>query len=104
MGLREDAARAAEQNLELVTDAYRRGAVNIITLIDAQNQALLTRLAASNALYDFLIDYLAVERAAAAFGFRLSTEEREDFVRRLMRFAAEQRRADRAEIEAEEGT
>lgn len=100
--LREDAASAAAQNLELVTDSYSRGAVNIITLIDAQNQALVTRLAASNALYDFLIDYLAVERAAAAFGFRLSVEEREDFIRRLARFAAERRRADMADLE--EGT
>lgn len=101
--LREDAATAADRNLELVTDAYGRGAVNIITLIDAQNQALVTRLAASNALYDFLVDYLAVERAAAAFGFRLTIEEREDFIRRLTRFANERRRADMADV-AEEGT
>ncbi len=97
--LREDAATAAGQNLELVSDAYRRGAVNIITLIDAQNQTLLTRLAASNALYDFLIDFLSVERAAAAFGFRMSTDEREDFIRRLDHFAAETRRADQARLE-----
>ena len=101
--LREDAAIAAGRNLELVTDAYSRGAVNIITLIDAQNQALITRLAASNALYDFLIDYLAVERAAATFGFRLPLEEREDFIRRLTRFAAERRRAESAD-ESTEGT
>lgn len=103
--LREDAATAADLNLELVTDAYSRGAVNIITLIDAQNQALVTRLAASNALYDFLLDYLSVERAAAAFGFRLPTEEREDFIRRLVRFAAERRRADRdGDVADMEGT
>ena len=84
--LRGDAATAAGQNLELVTDAYRRGAVNIITLIDAQNQTLVTQLAASNALYDFLIDYLSVERAAAAFGFRMTVEDR-DLIRELAIFA-----------------
>ncbi|MEM9067043.1 MAG: TolC family protein [Myxococcota bacterium] len=92
--LRNDAAEAAEQNLSMVTDAYRRGTVNVITLIDAQNQALVTRLAAANAVYDFMVDFIGVERASGAFGFRMSADERNDFVQRLQRFAAEQQRAE----------
>ncbi|MEM7608775.1 MAG: TolC family protein [Myxococcota bacterium] len=87
--LRRDAATAAGENLDLVRDAYRRGTVTIITLIDAQNQALLSNLSANNAVYDFMIDFLSVERASAAFGFRMSEDERNDFVTRLERFAAE---------------
>ncbi|MEM9865662.1 MAG: hypothetical protein AAF938_28905, partial [Myxococcota bacterium] len=85
-----DAATAAGENLDLVRDAYRRGTVTIITLIDAQNQALLSNLSANNAVYDFMVDFLAVERASASFGFRMSEDERNDFVTRLERFAAEQ--------------
>ena len=37
--LSRDAAEAARRNLELVTDSYRQGVINIITLLDAQNRA-----------------------------------------------------------------
>lgn len=87
--LRREAASAAEQNLELVTDAYRQGTVNVITLIDAQNQALQANLAAANAVYDFLIDYVAVERAAGEFGFTVPPQQRQAFVERLRRFQME---------------
>lgn len=89
--LRADAQRAAAANLELVSDAYRRGAANVVTLIDAQNQARLTALSASNAVYDFLADYIRVERAAGRFGFRLEASEREEFVQRLTQMAAARR-------------
>ena len=62
--LSREAADAAAENLELVTESYRRGAVDIIRLIDAQNQAVTSDLAATNARYDFLINALRVERAA----------------------------------------
>ena len=87
--LRREAAEAAESNLEMVVDAYRRGSVDIIRLIDGQNQALVTRLAAANALYDFLLDFVEVERAGGRFGFRHSNSELEDFVARLASFARE---------------
>lgn len=88
--LRRDAANAAEQNLALVTDAYRQGTVNVVTLIDAQNQALSANLAAANALYDFLVDFIEVERAAGNFGFQNTKDERTAFVARLHAFALEQ--------------
>jgi outer membrane protein len=91
MRLRQDAANAANQNLDLVVDAYQRGATTIITLIDAQSQALLTQLSAANAIYDFLVDFVRVERAMGQFGFRLRESERVDFRQRLTAYAAEQR-------------
>lgn len=93
MRLRQDAANAANQNLELVVDAYQRGATTIITLIDAQSQALLTQLSAANAIYDFLVDFVRVERSTGQFGFRRTEAERADFRQRLTAYAAEQRQS-----------
>ncbi len=65
--LTEEAASAAGKNLELVSDAYARGAVSIIDLLDAQNVAVNAELQATNAVYDFLIDLMEAERANAHF-------------------------------------
>lgn len=64
IALAGEAAAAAGKNLELVTDAYARGAVSIIDLLDAQNAALNAEELATNSTYDFLVDLLEVERAA----------------------------------------
>jgi outer membrane protein TolC len=90
--LTSDAAEASARNLELVTDLYQRGAADIIQLVDAQNQALGAAVAAANALYDFLIDALRVQRAAGSFSLEGTQEERDDFVRRIDAFAAEKKR------------
>jgi outer membrane protein len=91
--LSRDAAEASARNLELVTDLYQRGAADIIQLVDAQNQALGAALAAANALYDFLINALRVQRAAGAFSLEGTQEERDDFIQRLDAFTAQQPRA-----------
>ena len=94
IALTSDAAEASARNLELVTDLYQRGAADIIQLVDAQNQALNAALAAANALYDFLIDGLRVQRASGAFSLEGTQEERDDFIQRLDAFAQERRRAE----------
>lgn len=93
MRLAEDASTAATSNLELVTDAYRQGATDIIRLLDAQNQALVSQLSAANAVYDFLIDYMQLERAVGRFGFQLDESGRDELHRRMSLFERE-RRAD----------
>ncbi|MFN3201219.1 MAG: TolC family protein [Bradymonadia bacterium] len=65
--LARDAAKAARQNFDLVTDAYGRGAANVIQLVDAQNAALVADQGAANAIFDFLLDYLTAERAVGSF-------------------------------------
>ncbi len=95
IALSQDAAEASARNLELVTDLYQRGAADIIQLVDAQNQALGAALAAANALYDFLIDALRVQRASGAFSLEGSEEVRDDFIKRLDAFAAVQKRESR---------
>jgi outer membrane protein TolC len=90
--LTSDAAEASARNLELVTDLYQRGAADIIQLVDAQNQALGAALAAANALYDFLIDALRVQRAAGSFSLEGTQEDRDDFIKRIDAFAAAKKR------------
>lgn len=90
--LRKDAAAAAAANFELVADAYLEGAVDVITVVDAQNRALQTELAAANAVYDFVADVIEVERAAGRFGFRRPDSERDRFVQRVEAHVAGERK------------
>ena len=87
--LSRKAAAAAGRNLELVTDAYARGAVSIIDLLDAQNAALLAELGAANAVYDFLIVLMEVERSAGRFDFFMTDADREAWLERLRRYLQE---------------
>ncbi len=89
VGLAEESAAAARANLELVADAYARGAVPIIDLLDAQNAALVADQLAVNAVYDFLSDLMEVERAANRFDFFLDSAEIEAWFDRLDRYFAE---------------
>ncbi|MFC1682691.1 TolC family protein [Candidatus Zixiibacteriota bacterium] len=77
------AAEAAGKSLNVVEDAYSRGVVSIVDLLDAQNAALVTDLAAANAVYDFLINLMAFERAAGEFAFFMSKENQESLIQRV---------------------
>lgn len=81
--LSRDAAEAAQKNLDLVTQAYSRGAVSIIELIDAQNAALVADEVAASSVYDFLVDLMAVHRALGSFFILLDDERREEFLQIL---------------------
>lgn len=78
-----EAAVAAERSRELVTDAYARGAVSILDLLDAQNAALVTREVAANAVYDFLIDLMQAQRAIGQFDFFRTPDDLADFEQRM---------------------
>jgi len=67
ISLTREAEEAARKNLDLVTDSYIHGIKNIIDLLDAQNQYLNARLEAANAVYNFLIDFMGVQRAMGEF-------------------------------------
>jgi outer membrane protein TolC len=83
-----ESAEAAGKNLELVEDAYARGAASLLDLLDAQTAALNAEEQAANALYDFLDDWLETHRAAAIFGLVLDVEEQQAFVLRLEEYFA----------------
>ena len=73
--LTRQAAEAARKNFDLVTDSYVQGIKSIVDLLDAQNQSLNADLNAANAVYDFLIDYMGVERSLGEFVIFLPEEQ-----------------------------
>jgi len=84
--LTREAAAAAQKNLKLVTDSYTRGIKSIIDLVDAQNLALVTDQRAANAVYDFLIDLMSVQRAVGKFELFLSTEDQQASLQKMKAF------------------
>ncbi len=81
-------AEAAGRNLELVNDSYAAGVVDILRLLDAQNFALEADLAAANAIYDYLLDLMAMQRAVGRFDYYRSPQERQEFLNQLGAFFA----------------
>ncbi|MCG8458783.1 MAG: TolC family protein [Holophagales bacterium] len=82
--LAREGAEAARKNLDLVADAYAEGAVGILELLDAQSAALQAEGAASNAVYDFLIDFMNVSRSVGRFDLLLDAEERREILAELL--------------------
>ena len=83
IALTRDAAEASNRNYELVSDAYTRGTASITTVIDAQTAAENSSESAANAIHDFLLDLMRVERAMGEFGALQSPEQRQAFLERL---------------------
>ncbi len=75
--LAASAAEASRKNFELVTDAYARGTVTIIDLLDAQDSSLTASAAAAESLYNFLVTVMSVQRAIGGYDYLLTPEERE---------------------------
>ncbi len=70
----------AAEALELTRASYAEGAVNIVQLLDAQNNYLNAQLARTNAVYNFLINALQLERFMGYY-FLLNTKEKNDAFR-----------------------
>ena len=79
---------AARRTLAIVTESYSRGVVSILSLLDAQNSALRADQVGVNAFYDFLIDYISLERAIGEFDVLMAPAEREDLLQRLNKHMA----------------
>jgi outer membrane protein TolC len=85
------AAEAARNNLDLVADTYTQGRVSLVDLIDAQTNALNADLGAADAVNDYLLDLMRVERAMGQFMFFVSAEDREVWIQELEQFASQRR-------------
>ena len=70
------AAEASRKNFELVSDAYARGAVTVIELLDAQDASTAADAEAAESLYSFLITIMAVQRAVGGYDFLLADDDR----------------------------
>ena len=86
IGLSEQASSAASRSLALVSDAYARGAVAILDLLDAQRNALNAEQLVANSLYDFLTDLMEVQRAANRSDFFMTVQQRDLWFERLERY------------------
>ena len=87
--LSREAADAARKNFSIAQDSYQQGIINVITLIDAQNNFLQTELSAINAVFQFIMDFLTLERAVGRYYFLSTTEEKLDFYYRYLQFFRE---------------
>jgi len=74
--LTREASEASRKNFDLVSDAYARGTVSYIELLDAQETSFQASAASSDSLYSFLITIMAVQRAVGRFDFLLSPSEK----------------------------
>lgn len=77
--LSERGAVAAKKNLELVADSYRSGNTGIVDLLDAQTQSVQADLSANNAVHDFLIDVMNMQRAIGQFEFLMTPQDRIEY-------------------------
>jgi outer membrane protein TolC len=82
ISLTRDGADSANRNLDLITDSYTQGIKSIIELLDAQNQALTADQAAANAVYNFLIDLMGVQRSMGFFVTFQPEAERNEWIGR----------------------
>jgi len=60
----------------LVSDAYARGVVNVIELLDAQETSLAASAASAESLYFFLTEIMALQRAVGGYDYLLPPAER----------------------------
>jgi outer membrane protein TolC/ABC-type uncharacterized transport system substrate-binding protein len=88
--LSRQAADAAESNFVVVRDAYSRGTISILDLLDAQNAALVADLRAATAIYDFIHALMEVERASGHFDFFQTPEDQAAWFERVDRYFSEQ--------------
>ncbi|GAB4280844.1 MAG: TolC family protein [Candidatus Rifleibacteriota bacterium] len=86
IGLSNTRTEYAAKTLELVQNAYSRGAVNILDLIDAQNALLVSKEASANAMFNFFSDFVRVCRAVGSYDFILKEDSHEEWRRRLKEY------------------
>ncbi len=81
--LSKTGAIAAKRNMEIIQAEYAEGRNSIADLIDAQNANITAQQGEITAKYQFVLDFLTLERAIGRFHFLTQEEERADFVNRL---------------------
>lgn len=88
--LNQEAADAAQKNLDLTTDAYARGALSIVELLDAQNATFTAKQNAANSVYAFLSDLMEVQRALGQIDYFTQDHDKEAWYQKLDAYFMEQ--------------
>lgn len=76
----------AKESLELTQTSYSNGAVNVVQLLDAQNNYLNAQLSRTNAVYNYLINALQLERNLGYYFLLNSESENAKFRQRFLEF------------------
>ncbi len=84
--LSTEAAKASRKNFEIAQNSYQQGLLNITSLIDAQNATLQSDLNVTTAKYQFMLDFMNIERAIGKYYFLLPASEQEAFFQRYIQF------------------
>ncbi|MBW2366676.1 MAG: TolC family protein [Deltaproteobacteria bacterium] len=90
--LSRQAAEAGAKSLELEQDAYEKGLVSIVQLLDAQNAALTAELSAANAVYDYFTSHLNLERSVGRFVMLSTVAFQTDFMDRFDQYFDEKQK------------
>ena len=78
--------QTAKESLDLTQLSYQEGAVNFVQLIDAQNNYLNAQLSKANAVYNFLINAVQLERTIGYYFLLHTTSENEKFSERFQQY------------------
>ncbi len=83
IGITLTAEENARKNLEIVREKYSQGIVNITDLLDAQNASFSAEQAATSAVYRYMIDLVAFQRAISFFEDAKTPDEIDAFAKEI---------------------
>ncbi|MCP4115212.1 MAG: TolC family protein [Desulfobacteraceae bacterium] len=86
LALSRQAAEAAGKSLDISQDEYRKGKTSVVELLDAQNAAINADLAAANAVYDYLMSIMTLERKNGRFISLASPHEQQQLMEEIETF------------------
>ncbi|MBN1650923.1 MAG: TolC family protein [Bacteroidales bacterium] len=86
MELANNATQAAEDNFNSVQDAYSQGVADLIQLIDAQNVMIKTKYLANIAYYQYVMDYILIERLQGKFTFLGTESEKQAYTNQIQEY------------------
>lgn len=83
VALSKSALESATKNFEIIQAGYAEGRNTIADLIDAQNSKLSSERGEAIARYQFVLDFLILERSIGRFHFLDTQDEKRDFLIRM---------------------
>jgi len=77
------AETAGRKNLELVTNQYLLGKKNILDVLDAQQQFIISSMSRNSSYYALLKDYFDLQQSIGQFDYQISDGEKTKYLSRL---------------------
>ena len=88
--LEQERERLSRESQELVEDKYRKGALPLIDLLDAQTQYVSARSETISAFYTSIIDLVEMERQTGFLEYLRTSEELIDFIGEMEEYMTEE--------------